>query len=104
MTVADVLNRLPLPCEECVQYGLVFAADLAQRLAEVQEQHPTQFVAIPRELTDGRYLLCGDLLSEVPFGLYGEGFRHLDSGRFAEIEMIPWAEALALLPPSGPPE
>jgi hypothetical protein len=102
MTVADVLNRLPLPYDEAVTYGLVFAADLAQRLAEVQAEHPSQHMAVPRQLTDGRFLLCGDLLSEVPAGLYASGFSHLDPGRFNEIEMIPWAEAVAMLPPDDP--
>lgn len=102
MTVADLLHRLPLTCDEGRAYGLVFDAALAQRLAEVQAQHPSQHVATPRLLSDGRYLLCGDLLSEVPNGLYGAGFSHLDASRFDEIEVIPWADAVALLPPSPP--
>lgn len=100
MTVADLLPRLPLTYEEGRTYGLVFDAALAQRLAEVQAEHPSQFVAQPVPLVDGRYLLCGDLLSEVPNGLYGVGFSHLDASRFDEIEVMPIADALALLPPS----
>ena len=102
MTVADLLPRLPLSYDEGRQYGLVFGAALAQRLAEVQAEHPTQFVAKPAPLTDGRFLLCGDLLSEVPNGLYGVGFQHLDAGRFDEIEVMAWADAVALLPPPTP--
>lgn len=102
MTVADLLPRLPLTYEEGRTYGLVFDAALAQRLAEVQAEHPSQFVAQPVPLVDGRYLLCGDLLSEVPNGLYGVGFSHLDASRFDEIEVIPWADAVALLPPPPP--
>jgi hypothetical protein len=52
---------------------------------------------------DGRYLLCGDLLSEVGAGgLYAGGFSHLDPSRFNEIAVLPWDEALALLPEPAP--
>lgn len=103
MTVADLLPRLPLSYEEGRTCGLVFDAALAQRLADVQAEHPSRFVAQPVPLVDGRFLLCGDLLSEVGAGgLYAGGFSHLDPSRFSEIEVIPWADALALLPP--PPE
>lgn len=98
MTVAELLPRLPLTYEEGRTYGLVFDAALAERLAEVQAEHPSQFVAQPLPLVDGRYLLCGDLLSEVPNGLYGVGFSHLDASRFDEIAVMPWADAVALLP------
>jgi hypothetical protein len=102
MTVADLLPRLPLTYEEGRTYGLVFDAALAQRLAEVQAESPSQFVAQPVPLVDGRYLLCGDLLSEVPNGLYGIGFGRLDASRFDEIEVIAWDDAVALLPPDPP--
>ncbi len=102
MTVAELLHRLPLSYDEGRQYGLVFGANLSQRLAEVQAEHPTQFIAKPAPLADGRYLLCGDLLSEVPSGLYGVGFSHLDASRFGEIEVMAWADAVALLPPPTP--
>lgn len=102
MTVADLLHRLPLTYEEGKTYGLAFNASLAQRLAEVQAEHPSQNVAEPVLMMDGRYLLCGDLLSEVPNGLYGAGFAHLDASRFGEIEVIAWEDAVALLPPPPP--
>jgi hypothetical protein len=90
---------LPLPYEQARQYALVFAADLAQRLAEVQAAMPSQFLAQPVALADGRYLLCGDLLSEVgPGGLYAAGFSQLDAARFSDIEVLPIADAVALLP------
>lgn len=99
MTVADLLPRLPLSYAEGRSYGLVFDAALAARLAEVQAESPSQNYAKPLQMTDGRYLLCGDLLSEVgPGGLYAPGFAKLDSGRFSEILVLPWAECVALLP------
>lgn len=99
MTLADL--TLPVPYEQARLYGLVFAADLAERLAEVQAATPSRFVAQPVALSDGRYLLCGDLLSEVgPGGLYAAGFSQLDAARFSEIEVMPLADAVALLPPA----
>lgn len=99
MTLSDLLPSLPLTYAAGRQYGLVFGADLAARLAEVQSEVPSQHRAQPVQLADGRYLLCGDLLSEVgPHGLYAAGFARLDPGRFSEIEVMPWTAAVALLP------
>lgn len=101
-TVADLLPHLPIPADYGRQYGMVFDDALADRLAEVQAEHPTQHVARPVQLTDGRWCLCADLLSEVPQGLYATGFAHLDASRFDEIAMVPWADAVALLPQPDP--
>ena len=102
-TVAELLPHLPLPYAYAVQWGLVFDASLADRLAEVQAENPSQHYARPTLLTNGSYLLCGDLLSEVgPGGLYAQGFAKLDAQRFDEILVVPWADAVALIP--APPE
>ena len=101
-TVADLLPYLPLPYAYAAQWGLVFGVDLAQRLAEVQAENPSQHFANPTLLADGRYYLGGDLLSEVPTGLYGGGFSRLDPSRFDEIAVLPIADALALFPPPPP--
>lgn len=103
-TVAELLPYLPLPYEYARQWGLVFGADLAQRLAKVQAEHPTQHYAKPTLLTNGSYLLGGDLLSEVPTGLYGAGFQHLDAARFGEILVVPWEDAAELVPRPTPEE
>jgi len=102
-TVAELLPYLPLPADYAGQWGLVFNADLAARLAEVQAEHPSQHYARPTLLTDGRYLLRGALLAEVPNGLYGPGFSRLDASRFDEIAVMPWADAVELIP-APPPE
>ena len=96
--VAELLPHLPIPAEYGRQYGMVFDDALADRLAEVQAEHPTQHVALPVQMTYGRFLLCADLLSAVPNGLYGPNFTRLDSSRFDEIELLPWADCVALLP------
>ncbi len=83
------------------QWAVVFSQELADRLAEVQAEDPQQFVAKPVMLSDGRYMLCGDILSETA-GLYRVGFSKLDAGRFGEISIMPLADALALLPQPDP--
>jgi hypothetical protein len=100
-SVADLLAHLPLPYSYAVRWGLVFDAALADRLAQVQAENPSQHYARPTLLTNGSYLLGGDLLSEVgPGGLYAAGFAQLDASRFSEILVVPWSEAVAMLPPS----
>jgi hypothetical protein len=102
MTLADL--SLPVTYEWGVAHALVFDAALAQRLAEVQSQHgDPRHVPAPRTLTDGRFMLTADILTEcVPGGLVYGGFSQLDAGRFDEIEVVPLAEALALLPADSP--
>ena len=100
-SVADLLSHLPLPYSYAVRWGLVFNAALAERLSEVQAENPSQHYARPTLLANGSYLLGGDLLSEVgPGGLYAAGFSQLDVSRFGEILIVPWPEAVAMLPPS----
>jgi hypothetical protein len=98
MTLADI--ELPVTYEWGVAHALLFDAALAQRLAEVQSQHgDPRHVPAPRTLTDGRFMLTADILTEcVPGGLVYGGFSQLDAGRFDEIEVVPLADALALLP------
>lgn len=91
---------LPLPYETACQYGLVFAAALAARLREVQGEHGDQRHRVePQATADGRYFLNGDVLSEVgPGGIFSPAFSRLDASRFDEIEVMPIADAMALLP------
>jgi hypothetical protein len=103
MTLFDL--TLPVSYEWGVAHALVFDAALAQRLAEVQGQHgDPRHVPSPRRLTDGRFMLTADILTEcVPGGLVYGGFSHLDAARFGEIAVLPLAEALALLPVAPSP-
>jgi hypothetical protein len=98
MTLANL--TFPVTYEWGVAHALLFDAALAQRLAEVQSQHgDPRHVPSPRRLTDGRFMLTADILTEcLPGGLVYGGFSQLDAARFDEIEVVPLAEALALLP------
>jgi hypothetical protein len=98
MTLSDL--TLPVSYEWGVARALLFDAALGQRLGEVQAQHgDPRHVPSPRRLTDGRFMLTADILTEcVPGGLVYGGFSQLDAARFDEIEVVPMAEAVALLP------
>jgi hypothetical protein len=98
MTLSDI--TLPVTYGWGVAHALLFDVTLAQRLAEVQGQHgDPRHVPAPRTLTDGRFMLTADILTEcIPGGLVYGGFSQLDAGRFDEIEVVPLADALALLP------
>ena len=99
MTLTDLLPQLPLSYAEGKTYGLVFADDLKARLDQIQQEHPSQHHASPVATTDARWLLCGDILSEVgPGGIFANGFQYLDPARFNEILVISWQDAVALLP------
>jgi hypothetical protein len=103
MTLSDL--TLPVSYEWGVAHALVFDVALAQRLAQVQGQHgDPRHVPSPRRLTDGRFMLTADILTEcLPGGLVYGGFSQLDAGRFDEIEVVPLAEAVALLPAEPSP-
>jgi hypothetical protein len=91
---------LPVTAEWGRQNALVFDAALAQRLAEVQAEHgDPRHVPVAVPLSGGRFMLLADILTEcLPGGLVYGGFSQLDAGRFNEIEVLPLAEAVALLP------
>jgi hypothetical protein len=98
MTLADI--ELPVSYEWGVAHALVFGTALAQRLAEVQGEHgDPRHVPAARSLTDRRFMLTADILTEcLPGGLMYGGFSQLDAAQFDEIEVVPIADALALLP------
>lgn len=81
--------------------ALILTPELHATLVVVQEALPDRaFKAQPVELTDGNFMLCADLLSEIgPGGLYAEGFGQLPPAALPLVEVMPMADALALLPP-----
>jgi hypothetical protein len=98
MTLSELVSS-PLPAG-LSSLALVFAADLRDRLVEVQAEYGNpRFTAYPARLTDGRYMHQASILTECqPGGLYHGGFSRLDAARFNEIAVVPIEEAIALLP------
>jgi hypothetical protein len=105
MTLADLIQQ-PVSYETAKNLALVFSPELAAQLAAVQSEHGNpKHVASPVDLTDGRKMLCADLLTEVgPGGMYATGFGFLPTELFPLVEVILMADAIALLPKPEPDE
>lgn len=100
MTLGDL--TLPVSYADARQYALVFTPQLAQRLAELHGLHGSNKCRpVPRVLTDGRLMLSADVLAEIePGGLLAEMWAAADKAVLnAAVEVLPWADAVALLPP-----
>jgi hypothetical protein len=103
MTLADL--PLPIAYADARQLALVFAPDLAGRLATLHAAYGSpKCVPVPRTLADGRLMLCADVLTEVmPAGLLHAMWEAADKAVLgAAVEVMPWADAVALLPPQPP--
>ncbi len=95
---------LPVPYAECKHLALVYPPDVALLWYAIQQQHgDPRHVAEARPLTDGRWILDGDLLSELhPAGILGWALPHLTPEMMAAIEVMPMSEVAPLLPPPPP--
>jgi hypothetical protein len=101
MTLADLLPQLSgMTDADAKGYALVFGAKPYEALQAAQQARlDAQHRAAPVPLTDGRWMLCADLLTEIyPGGLYADGFTLLPPELFDQVDVMPWADALALLP------
>ena len=99
MTLGDL--TLPISYEEARGYALVFTPQLAARLGELHAEYGRpDCVPMPRELTDGRLMLGADLLTAIePGGWLHEMWEAADKEVLAQaVEVMPWADAVALLP------
>jgi hypothetical protein len=100
MTLSDI--ALPISYEDAKRFALVFTPQLAARLAELHAQYGSgKLVPMPRTLVDGRMMLSADLLTEVmPGGLLCDLWQAADKAvLLPSVAVIPWSDALALLPP-----
>ena len=99
MTLSDI--TLPVTYEWGRAHALLFAAQLAARLAEIHAVHGSQkCVPMPRTLTDGRLMLSADILTEVmPGGMLHAMWVHADKEvLLPAVEVVPIADAVALMP------
>jgi hypothetical protein len=103
MTLSDL--TLPISYADASGLALVFTPQLAARLAELHGQHGSpNCVPVPRVLTDGRLMLSADVLTEIEKGgLLHAMWAAADQAVLgASVEVLPWADAVALLPPDPP--
>jgi hypothetical protein len=100
MTLSDL--TLPISYTDARGLALVFTPALAARLAELHAAHGSpNCVPVPRTLTDGRLMLCADVLTEIePGGLLHAMWEAADQQVLGQaVEVMAWADAVALLPP-----
>ena len=103
MTLADL--SLPISYDDARGYALVFTPTLAGRLAELHGLYgSSKCRPVPRQLTDGRLMLSADVLTEIERGglLYAMWQAADQQVLGASVEVIAWADAVALLPPDPP--
>lgn len=85
--------------EELKSLALILNSNLKNILESTQETFQSKHKAAPVELSNGSYMLCADLLTEIqPGGLYAQGFGLLDTDLFSQVEVISMEEAAALIP------
>ena len=105
MTLADIISQ-PVSYESARELAIILSPEQAAQLAAIQAEHGNpKHVASPVALTDGRLMLCADLLTETgPGGLYAQGFAHLPAELFPAVEVIPMTDAIELLSQPEPDE
>jgi len=98
MTLAEI--PLPMSYDDSRQLALIYDYDVAVALYGVQEEHgDPRHIPVGRELTDGRWMLCGDVLSEVgEGGILAGAFAHITTEMMERVEVVPIEWAIALLP------
>jgi hypothetical protein len=103
MTLGDL--TLPISYADAKALALVFTPALAGRLAQLHAEHgSTNCVPMPRTLADGRLMLSADVLTEIgPGGLLEAMWAAADKAVLgASVEVLAWADAVAMLPPDEP--
>jgi len=102
-----LLRDLSLPITDADARGLalVFAPALAARLSQLHAAYgSSNCVPVPSPLTDGRLMLCADVLTEIaPGGLLAAMWGHADQAVLGtSVEVIAWDAAVAMLPEPEP--
>ena len=93
---------LPISAAEDRGIALVFAPALAARLGQLHAAHgSTNCVPVPSPLTNGRLMLCADVLTEVRSGgLLAAMWSAADQTVLgAAVEVMSWDAAVAMMPP-----
>jgi hypothetical protein len=102
-----LLRDLSLPISDADARGLalVFLPALATKLSQLHAAHGSpNCVPVPSLLVDGRLMLGADVLTEIrPGGLLAAMWSAADQSVLGTaVEVIPWGEAVAMMPPPEP--
>jgi len=97
MLLSDL--ALPMPYADCRGLALVYPYEVAVALYAVQEAHgDPRHVPAGLPLTDGRWMLCGGVLSEVgEGGFLPRRFAHISPDIMARVQVLPLGDVLDLL-------
>jgi hypothetical protein len=97
--MTTLTDAVALSDAELRTLAIVLTAEDAAWLRAVAAQTTTDALRVePVPLTDGRYLLCADLLTESDGRLRVLWDRVDDAGRIAGVDLVPMASVAHLLP------
>jgi hypothetical protein len=104
MTLSDL--ALPVPYDECQDLALVYDYATAAEWYTIQQEHgDPRHVAGGQQLTDGRWMMGGHLLSELhEGGILAWALPHLTPEWMASVEVVPLADLEFAVPEQSPPE
>jgi hypothetical protein len=99
MTLDILLQELP-SITELKKLFLVFSSEihdvLLNALATLPPNRQHQIKAI--QLTDGRWFLGADILSEIgQTGIFKNGFTAVPGQYFSQVDVLPWEDVKGLL-------
>ena len=78
---------------------LVFSEELRNTLLSIQEANPLPYRVSPQPITDGRYVLSADVLSEIgERGMFRENFQRLPTEMFSEVQVVAMSDIEDLIP------
>jgi hypothetical protein len=97
---------LPMPYAACKDLALVYPYEVALTLYNTQQEHGDwRHVVTGQPLTDGRYMIAGEMLSEVGSGgLFAWIANYMTPEIMAQVEVVPMSEVAGLVvsEPPGP--
>lgn len=90
---------LPVPYEECKTLALVYPYEVAALWYTTQQEHgDPRHVVFGQPLTDGRYMVAGEMLTEVgEGGLFAWIREYLTPEIMAQVEVLPMSEVAGLV-------
>ena len=81
-------------------HALILDAAAVQAMQAAQDQVGSKRHKVrPVETTDGRWLISADIIPELAEGkLFGPAMQYFDGSALAGVEVMSWADGVALLP------